>query len=67
MKRRKRDMNDRAYHKGYQAGLVGRSMDTCPHNAEAIRQYWLSGWREGRSDNRDGYTGVSGVHREFQQ
>ncbi|MEE4190242.1 MAG: ribosome modulation factor, partial [Halieaceae bacterium] len=35
MKRRKRDMNDRAYHKGYQAGLVGRSMDTCPHNAEA--------------------------------
>ena len=67
MKRQKRDMNDRAFQRGYQAGLVGRSMDTCPHAAENQRQNWLSGWREGRSDSRDGYTGVSGVHREYQQ
>ena len=67
MRRQKRDMNDRAFQRGYQAGLVGRSMDTCPHAGESARQNWLSGWREGRSDNRAGYTGVSGVHRENQQ
>ena len=67
MRRQKRDMNDRAYHKGYQAGLVGRSMESCPHSSEQQRHNWISGWREGRSDNWDGYTGVSGVHREPQQ
>ena len=67
MRRQKRDMNDRAYHKGYQAGLVGRPMDSCPHSAMNAKLHWLSGWREGRSDSRDGFTGVSGVHRENQQ
>jgi len=63
MKRHKRDMNDRAWHKGYQAGVGGRSSEICPHEQEAQRQYWLSGWREGRSDQWDGLTGVSGVHK----
>jgi ribosome modulation factor len=67
MRRQKRNMNDRAYQKGYHAGLVGRPMDNCPHSAEEARQYWLSGWREGRSDNRAGFTGISGMHREQQQ
>lgn len=67
MRRQKRDMNDRAYQKGYQAGLVGRSMESCPHEATAQRHYWMSGWREGRSDHLDGYTGVSGVHKVEQQ
>lgn len=67
MRRQKRDMNDRAFQKGYQAGLVGRDQGTCPHTTQAARHYWLSGWREGRSDSLDGFTGVSGMHCEQQQ
>jgi ribosome modulation factor len=60
-------MKNRAFQKGYQAGLVGRSIETCPHSNEEQRQFWLSGWREGRSDQWDGYTGISGMHRVMQQ
>lgn len=63
MKRQKRDMGNRAFDRGYQAGISGRSMDLCPHENEQQRMNWLSGWREGRSDQWDGMTGVSGVHR----
>lgn len=63
MKRQKRDMGTRAFDRGYQAGVSGRSMDLCPHENEQQRMNWLSGWREGRSDQWDGMTGVSGVHR----
>ena len=63
MRRQKRDMNSRAFDKGYQAGLAGRSQDDCPHADDQHRTHWLSGWREGRADNWDGLTGVSGVHR----
>ncbi len=67
MKRQKRDMNDRAFQKGYQAGLDGRSQEICPHESEQPRHFWLSGWREGRSDQWDGYRGISGVHCQQQQ
>jgi ribosome modulation factor len=63
MRRQKRDMNSRAYDRGYQAGVSGRSQDICPHTEEEHRQNWLTGWREGRSDQWDGLTGVSGVHK----
>ncbi|TCO75626.1 ribosome modulation factor [Chromatocurvus halotolerans] len=63
MKRQKRDMGTRAFDRGYHAGVSGRSMDICPHENEQQRMNWLSGWREGRSDQWDGMTGVSGVHR----
>lgn len=63
MKRQKRDMGTRAYHKGYMAGVNGRSSEDCPHAAENQRQNWLSGWRDGRSDHVDGLVGVSGVHK----
>lgn len=63
MKRQKRDKTDRAYTKGYQIGLSGRSKDICPHEDPLLRQAWLSGWREGRCDNWDGMTGISGVER----
>jgi len=63
MRRQKRDMHSRAYDKGYLAGLTGRSIDFCPHAHEENRQNWLSGWREGRSDQWDGLIGVSGVHK----
>jgi ribosome modulation factor len=63
MKRQKRDMNTRAYDRGYQAGVTGRSSEQCPHAEAEQRQNWMSGWREGRSDHWDGLTGVSGVHK----
>ena len=63
MKRQKRDKFDRAFVKGYQTGVSGRSKDICPHIAPQIRQSWLTGWREGRCDKWDGMTGISGVQR----
>ena len=63
MRRQKRDMKSRAFDRGYQAGLAGRSLENCPHELEEHRQQWISGWREGRSDQWDGLIGVSGVHK----
>ncbi len=63
MRRQKRDMNARAYERGYQAGVMGRSSESCPHSSEQQRINWIIGWREGRSDQIDGMIGVSGVHR----
>lgn len=48
MKRQKRDRGERAYSRGYLAGLQGRSRDACPFTEEALRQTWMNGWREGR-------------------
>ncbi len=63
MKRQKRDICERAYAKGYYSGLRGRSRDNCPHIDGPARQEWLGGWRDGRADQWDGYTGVSGLHK----
>ena len=63
MTRQKRDMNARAFKRGYLAGVSGKSKDSCPLEQIEIRQEWLSGWREGRTDNWEGYTGVSGIHK----
>jgi ribosome modulation factor len=63
MKRQKRDPLGRAYQKGYMAGLEGRSKSLCPEGKPDIHQEWMNGWREGRSDQWDGFTGVRGIHR----
>ena len=63
MRRQKRDMTDRAFTKGYHAGATGRAKEACPHVNSEIRQQWLTGWREGRTDQWQGYTGVSGIHK----
>ncbi|MEO0438784.1 MAG: ribosome modulation factor [Pseudomonadota bacterium] len=63
MRRQKRDMNTRAFERGYQAGVTGKSSEKCPHSSEAQRINWISGWREGYSDHVAGLTGVSGMHR----
>ncbi|MGO0307634.1 ribosome modulation factor [Endozoicomonas acroporae] len=65
LKRLKRDKSDRAFNKGYQVGLSGRSRDICPHQEADLRQSWLSGWREGRVANWEGMTGISGLHRMY--
>ncbi|WP_111641890.1 ribosome modulation factor [Marinimicrobium alkaliphilum] len=55
MKRQKRDQTERAYMKGYKAGIDGRSRSLCPHETGQTRQQWLNGWREARIDHWDGY------------
>ncbi|MFK4753364.1 MULTISPECIES: ribosome modulation factor [Oceanospirillaceae] len=62
MKKQKRDLQERAFSRGYRAGIERRSKDLAPPEG-AMRDAWLSGWRSGRSDHWDGYTGVSGIHR----
>jgi ribosome modulation factor len=63
MRRQKRDMTERAFTKGYHAGASGRNKELCPHATGEIRQQWLTGWREGRTDQWEGLTGVSGIHK----
>lgn len=55
MKRQKRNLPDRAFLKGYQVGVDGRSKSLCPHMQAHTRQSWLTGWREGREDLWDGF------------
>lgn len=54
MRKKKRDLGERAYTRGYQAGYLGKSRNACPHQLSALRHEWLSGWREGRNDNWGG-------------
>ncbi|KAA8729212.1 MAG: ribosome modulation factor [Ewingella americana] len=50
MKRQKRDRLERAQSRGYQAGIVGRSKEVCPHQAVDARAHWLGGWRQAMED-----------------
>ena len=62
-KKVKRDVEQRAFTRGYQAGINGKSKELCPHTAPTGRQSWLDGWREGRGDLWGGMQGVSAIHR----
>jgi ribosome modulation factor len=55
MKRQKRNQIERAFSKGYQAGIEGRSRNLCPHENTSVRQNWINGWREGREDHWNGF------------
>jgi len=63
MKRQKRNQTERAFGKGYQAGIDGRSRSLCPHDRGQVRQQWLSGWREARIDHWDGYNRLAQVQK----
>lgn len=63
MRRLKRDPLERAFTRGYQHGISGRSRDLCPFTNANMRQSWLNGWREGRGDNWDGLTGTASLQR----
>jgi len=63
MRRQKRDRLERAFQKGYLAGVHGKSKDSCPADSGDMHQEWINGWREGREDKWNGHTGVSGLHR----
>ena len=63
MKRQKRDQTERAFSKGYKAGIEGRSRSLCPHDSGTARQQWLNGWRESRIDQRDGLNRMAQVQK----
>ncbi len=63
MKRQKRDLEQRAYNRGYFAGMEGKSKSQCPNTSDVIQQTWLNGWRQGREDNWNGMIGVAAIHR----
>ncbi|MFC3607079.1 ribosome modulation factor [Stutzerimonas tarimensis] len=63
MRRLKRDPMERAFQRGYQHGIYGKSRDLCPFTQAGTRQAWINGWREGRTDHWDGMIGTAGVHR----
>lgn len=67
MKKQKRNLTERAYSRGYRAGVERRSKDLAPIAFGEIRDAWLAGWRSGRSDHWDGYIGVSGIHKMISQ
>lgn len=54
MKRQKRDRQNRAHTRGYQAGISGRSKEHCPYQSATIRSQWLGGWREAIEDKVQG-------------
>lgn len=61
MKRQKRNRDERAYSRGYQAGVTGRPRDFCPFGALQARSNWMLGWREGRTNQVQGMVGVAGI------
>lgn len=54
MKRQKRDRLERAFAKGFQAGMCGRSKENCPYLNPDPRSQWLGGWRQGVDDRLNG-------------
>lgn len=62
MKRQKRERDELLFARGFKAGLTGRSLDTCPYQDINLRQHWMAGWRDGRVNEREGYSGVAALH-----
>ncbi len=53
--------DDRAYNRGYNAGLDGKSREDCPFGTLQARTNWMGGWREGRTDFAHGMLGVASI------
>lgn len=62
MKRQKRERDELLYSRGFNAGLTGRSQELCPYQDINLRQHWMAGWREGRSNQHEGMRGVAALH-----
>lgn len=61
MKTQKRNLQSRAYTRGYRAGMAGRSKGLSDQCQQHSRTEWLAGWREGREDMWNGLNPVSGT------
>ena len=56
MKTQKRSSSSRAYCRGYQAGVAGRSWRNCPHKTIGVtQQSWMKGWEECIEDHWGSY------------
>ena len=55
MKTQKRSQSERAFAKGYQSGVSGKSWSMCPYESGESRENWMAGWRDGRQDNWSGF------------
>ncbi|MGJ8686978.1 MAG: ribosome modulation factor [Spongiibacteraceae bacterium] len=64
MRRQKRDKTERAFQRGYQAGIAGKNKTLCPHDQAQMKQEWLTGWREGRSDHWDGINTATALQKQ---
>lgn len=63
MRSQKRNQAERAFSRGYQAGVMGRSRSCCPHETSEARQHWLTGWREGREGHWAGFNALTHVQK----
>ena len=63
MRRQKRSPVEKAYSKGYQAAMSGRSWATCPFETGKARVEWMNGWREAREDQWNGYNTRAQTHK----
>lgn len=63
MKRQKRNHTEKAFAKGYQAAIAGRSWNTCPYESGEARQIWMSGWRESREDHWSGFNQMTQIQK----
>lgn len=62
VKRHKRDRDELLFSRGFNAGLSGRSQELCPYQNINLRQHWMAGWREGRSNQHEGLRGIAALH-----
>lgn len=42
------DNLEKAYRRGFMAGMVGKEIKTCPHKAEIVVNAWEAGWQDGK-------------------
>ena len=63
MKSQKRSSSEKAFNKGYQAAMSGRSWSDCPYESGSARQNWLTGWREAREDHWSGYSPFAQIQK----
>jgi len=61
MKRQKRDKTSTLFNRGFDAGINGKSRDSCPVQISELRSHWMSGWREGRDAHWSGMEGASAI------
>ncbi len=39
---------EKAYRRGFMAGMVGKEGNSCPHKAEVVVNAWEAGWQDGK-------------------
>lgn len=63
MRSQKRSPIEKAFAKGYQAAMSGKSWAACPFDSGKARVVWMNGWREAREDHWSGYDTRSQVQK----